>query len=130
MTQKVIIKLFIDRNDQRSRTKAFKIAVSQPGVDSAAIKEGESYELEVVGEHIDAVILTNCLRKKLGHVELISVGPIDDDNDNDNDNHNTVSTNSDANPQPNIYSYFPDFGAPQYQVYEVRDPNPECCSIM
>ncbi|CAN4103105.1 unnamed protein product [Withania somnifera] len=123
MKQKVIIKLFIDRSDKRSRTKAFKIAVSQPGVESAAIKGDEDYELEVVGEHIDAVLLTNCLRKKLGQAKLVSVGPVVAAVDADS------STDSDANPQPYMYSY-PDFGAPQYQVYEVRDSNPECCSIM
>ncbi|KAK4342203.1 hypothetical protein RND71_038019 [Anisodus tanguticus] len=126
MKQKVIIKLFMDRNDQRSRTKAFKIAVSQPGVESVAIQEGDNYNLDVVGEHIDAVVLTNCLRKKLGHAQLVSVGPVAADDNN-------ASANAEASEpvttQPQPYSY-PDFGVPQYQVYEVRDPNPECCSIM
>ncbi|CAN4104403.1 unnamed protein product [Withania somnifera] len=125
--QKVIIKLFVDSNDQRSRTKAFKIAVSQPGVESAAIKEGENYKLEVVGEHIDAVVLTNCLRRKLDQAQLISVAPVVIGNSEDVNA--SSSTDSYVNPQPHIYSY-PDFGAPQYQVYEVREPNPQCCSIM
>uniref|UniRef100_M1BGF2 Metal ion binding protein n=1 Tax=Solanum tuberosum TaxID=4113 RepID=M1BGF2_SOLTU len=129
MKQRAFIKLFIDRNNRKSRTKAFKIAVSQPGVESAAIKEGEDFQLEVVGD-IDAVDLTNCLRKKLGHAQLLSVGPVvvvtDSDNDNDNDNLGG-GTGFDANPQPHSYPYF---GVPQYQVYEVSDPNPECCSIM
>ncbi|XP_060188540.1 heavy metal-associated isoprenylated plant protein 16-like [Lycium barbarum] len=124
MKQKVIIKLFMDRNDQRCRTKAFKIAVSQPGVESAAIQGGENYQLEIVGEHVDPVVLTNCLRKKVGQAELVSVVSV-------------VAAGSGANPeaskpvrpQPQPYSY-PDFGVPQYQVYEVRDPNPACCSIM
>ncbi|KAM3382668.1 hypothetical protein P3S68_008243 [Capsicum galapagoense] len=37
-SQKVIIGLSINGNDKKSRSKAFKIAVSQPGVNSAAIK--------------------------------------------------------------------------------------------
>ncbi|KAK6785301.1 hypothetical protein RDI58_018756 [Solanum bulbocastanum] len=125
MKQRAIIKLFIDRNNRKYRTKAFKIAVSHPGVESAAIKEVEDFELEVVGD-IDAVDLTNCLRKKLGHAQLLSVGPVVVVAESDNDNVGG-GTGFDANPQPHSYPYF---GVPQYQVYEVSDPNPECCSIM
>lgn len=93
-------------------------------MESAAIKEGEDFELEVVGEHIDAVVLTNCLRKKLGHAQLLSVSPVVVVADNDNVG---GGTGFNANPQTHSYPYF---GVPQYQVYEVNDPNPECCSIM
>ncbi|XP_009803996.1 heavy metal-associated isoprenylated plant protein 16-like [Nicotiana sylvestris] len=119
MKQKVVIKLYMDRNDQRARTKAFKIAASQPGV-------SENYELEVLGEQIDAVI--NSLRKKLGQAQPVSVGPVDDAANN-NTNSDTKSEASAAAPQSPTYSY-PVFAVPQYPVYEVRDSNPECCSIM
>ncbi|KAM3302093.1 hypothetical protein P3S67_016595 [Capsicum chacoense] len=116
--QKVVIKLYINGNDQKSRTKAFKIAVSQPGVLSAAIQRGgfENYYLEVVGEYIDAAILTNSVRKKLGQAQLVSLGPA------------TPQASPAATQWPQQpYSYL---GVPQHQVYEVTDPNPECCSIM
>ncbi|XP_055824497.1 uncharacterized protein LOC129893033 [Solanum dulcamara] len=109
MRQKVIIKLFIDRNNRKSRTKAIKIAVSQSGVESATIKEGENFDLEVVGEHIDAVVLTNCLRKKLGHAHLMSVAPVVVAATDRNNDVNDGSTDSDANPQPHGYPYFASF---------------------
>ncbi|MCD9638359.1 hypothetical protein HAX54_022259 [Datura stramonium] len=122
-----------------SSTRLFDIlnfffgALLHIGVESAAIQGGENYVLEVVGEHVDAVVLTNCLRKKLGQAQLESVGPVVVAAENNNNN-NVGSTGSDATPEavvqlPQTYSY-PDFGVPQYQVYQVRDPNPECCSIM
>ncbi|XP_019230585.1 PREDICTED: heavy metal-associated isoprenylated plant protein 16-like [Nicotiana attenuata] len=128
MKQKIVIKLCMDGNDQRSRTKAFKIAVSQPGVESAAMQGSKNYELQVLGEQIDAVILTNSLRKKLGQAQLVSVGPVDDA-DNKNTNSDTRSEASATVPQSPAYSY-PVYAVPQYPVYEVRDSNLECCSIM
>lgn len=96
------------------------------GVESVTIKEGENYELEVVGEHIDAVVLTKCLRKKLGNAQLVSVGPVVAVAV-DIVHAGSSSTDTYANPQPYSYHHF---GVPQYQVYEIRDPNPEFCSIM
>ncbi|KAK6785302.1 hypothetical protein RDI58_018757 [Solanum bulbocastanum] len=130
MRQKVVIKLYINGNDQKSRTKAFKIAVSQPGVISAVMQGGgiENYNLEVVGDYIDAVILTNCLKKKLGQAQLVSVGPVAAATVSNNDNRrpHAFSVVADVQPpQSNVYR-----GIPQYQVYEVTGPNPECCSIV
>lgn len=48
----------------------------------------ENYELEVLGEQIDAVI--NSLRKKLGQAQPVSVGPVDDAANN-NTNSDTKS---------------------------------------
>ncbi|XP_049413170.1 disease resistance protein Pik-1-like [Solanum stenotomum] len=130
MRQKVVIKLYINGNDQKSRTKAFKIAVSQPGVISAVMQGGglENYKLEVVGDYIDAVILTNCLKKKLGQAQLVSVGPVAAATFSNNNNewpHAFSAVADHQPPQLNIYR-----GIPQYQVYEDTGPNPECCSIM
>ncbi|XP_031091838.1 heavy metal-associated isoprenylated plant protein 16-like [Ipomoea triloba] len=68
--QKVVIGISV--KDQKARAKAFKIAVSLSGVDSACIQD-EKGQLEVVGE-VDAVALANQLRKRLGQAELVSVG--------------------------------------------------------
>ncbi|XP_019154119.1 PREDICTED: heavy metal-associated isoprenylated plant protein 39-like isoform X2 [Ipomoea nil] len=67
--QKVVIGISV--KDQKARAKAFKIAVSLSGVDSACIQD-EKGQLEVVGE-VDAVALANQLRKRLGQAELLSV---------------------------------------------------------
>ncbi|XP_059316767.1 putative late blight resistance protein homolog R1B-23 isoform X2 [Lycium ferocissimum] len=72
--KKLVLRLYVRGNDQKCRTKALKIAVSQPGVEAAAITGEERNHLEVVGEQIDVVALTNSLRKKLGHVQLVSIG--------------------------------------------------------
>ncbi|KAM3320689.1 hypothetical protein P3S67_007891 [Capsicum chacoense] len=75
MFQKVIIGLSINGNDKKSRSKAFKIAVSQPGVNSAAMKWGENNQSEVEGDQIDAVVLTKLLRKKLKKEAVIEFWP-------------------------------------------------------
>ncbi|KAL2498301.1 heavy metal-associated isoprenylated plant protein 47 [Abeliophyllum distichum] len=49
----------------RIRTKAKKIAVSIPGVDSVAMEGVESNNLVVTGEGFDVVRLVNLLRKKV-----------------------------------------------------------------
>ncbi|MCD9638360.1 hypothetical protein HAX54_022260 [Datura stramonium] len=96
------------------------------GVVSAAIQGGgaENYKLEVVGEHIDAVVLTNCLRKKLGQAQLESVGPVASANNNNNAWPQAAASVPQP-PQP--YSYL---GVPQYQFYEATDPNPLCWPTM
>ncbi|KAK3025523.1 hypothetical protein RJ639_042058 [Escallonia herrerae] len=74
--QKVVIEVSI--HDQKSRSKATKIAV---GVESTALKGEGKNQLEVVGDGIDAVILTMLLRKNVGFEELDSVGPDEKDDE-------------------------------------------------
>ena len=61
-------------NGNKSRSKVLKIAVGAPGVQSAGFTGKELDQLEVVGEGIDAVVLTSLLRKNVGPSDLISVG--------------------------------------------------------
>ncbi|XP_009793872.1 heavy metal-associated isoprenylated plant protein 16-like [Nicotiana sylvestris] len=132
MKQKVVIKLSFNGNDQKYRSKAFKIAVSQPGVESAAMRGDGKNQLEVVGDDIDAVTLTNLLRKNLRQAELVSVGPASAAGGGNKD-----KAGSDTKPQasaaamsqwqtPYYYTY------PQYPVYQVRDSydHQPGCSIM
>ncbi|XP_009768957.1 heavy metal-associated isoprenylated plant protein 16-like [Nicotiana tabacum] len=125
MKQKVVIRLSMNGNDQKSRSKAFKIAVSQPGVESAAIQGGEKNQLEVEGEQIDAVTLTKLLRKKLKQAELLSVGPVEK-KDGDKKEGPKMEV---AMTQWPSYNY-PYYVVPQFSVYEVRDSYQPCCSIM
>ncbi|KAM3395849.1 heavy metal-associated isoprenylated plant protein 39 [Capsicum galapagoense] len=131
MKQKVVIRLSLSGNDQKYRTKAFKIAVSQSGVESAAIKGDDKNQLEVVGE-IDAAALTSLLRKNLGQADLVSVGPAGGGGDKE------PKAGSDKKPevaaavvqsQPALYYYaYPSY---QYPVYQVNDPYDQPnCSIM
>ena len=70
--QKVVIKVAMNGN--KSRSKVLKIAVVAPGVQSAGFTGKELDQLEVVGEGIDAAVLTSLLRKNVGPSDLISVG--------------------------------------------------------
>ncbi|RAL51615.1 hypothetical protein DM860_018155 [Cuscuta australis] len=70
--QKAVISVIL--KDEKARTKAFKIAVCQPGVVAASIQV-EKGQIEVVGE-FDAVVLATTLRKKLGHADLLTVAPV------------------------------------------------------
>ncbi|KAK4342204.1 hypothetical protein RND71_038020 [Anisodus tanguticus] len=126
MKQKVVIKLSLNGNDQKCRSKAFKIAVSQPGVESAAIKGDDKNQLEVVGD-IDAACLTSLLRKKFGQADLVSVGPAGGGEKKDE------KAGSDTKlmtlQQAPLYHYmsYP----PQYPVYQVTDSyDQQGCSIM
>ncbi|KAJ7964655.1 Heavy metal-associated isoprenylated plant protein [Quillaja saponaria] len=71
--QKVVIK--ISMNDQKSKSKALKIAVCASGVEAAAL-QGQD-QIVVTGEGVDAVHLTSKLRKKFVCAELLSVGPVE-----------------------------------------------------
>ncbi|OIT00253.1 PREDICTED: heavy metal-associated isoprenylated plant protein 39-like [Nicotiana attenuata] len=129
MKQKVVIRLFLNGNDQKYRTKAFKIAVSQPGVESAAMTGQEKNQLEVVGE-IDAADLTSLLRKNLGQAELVSVGPAGggDKKDDKASDAKTQAAAAVAQPQPALYYYtYPQY-PPVYQIGDSYDQSG--CSIM
>ncbi|XP_055801416.1 heavy metal-associated isoprenylated plant protein 12-like [Solanum dulcamara] len=125
--QKVVIGLSIHGKDKRSRSKAFKIAVSQPGVNSAAIKEGENNQLEVEGNQIDAAVLIKRLRKKLKKgAELLSVGPVDK-----KDGNKKEDPKIELVPMMQWPSYnYPYHVVPQYPFYEVTESYPGGCSIL
>ncbi|GKV46279.1 hypothetical protein SLEP1_g53271 [Rubroshorea leprosula] len=71
MKQKMAIK--VSMNGQKSRSKAMKIVVGLPGVESAALKGDDKTQIEVTGDGVDAAQLTMLLRKKVGFAELVSV---------------------------------------------------------
>ncbi|XP_017246636.1 heavy metal-associated isoprenylated plant protein 46 [Daucus carota subsp. sativus] len=72
--QKVVIRVsMVDQN--KSRTKAMKIAATAFGVQSVALSGDAKDQIEVTGEGIDTVELAKLLRKKIGSGDLISVGP-------------------------------------------------------
>ncbi|XP_059277838.1 uncharacterized protein LOC132032031 [Lycium ferocissimum] len=119
----------MDGNDKKSRSKAFKIAVSQPGtcVESAAMQGGEHNQLEVEEEQIDAVVLTKLLRKTLKQAELLSVGPVDK---KDGDKKEGPKMELVPIMQWPSYNNYPYYVVPQYQFYEVRELYQGGCSIM
>ncbi|XP_049414500.1 heavy metal-associated isoprenylated plant protein 39-like isoform X1 [Solanum stenotomum] len=129
MKQKVVIRLSLNGNDQKCRTKAFKIAVSQSGVESAAITGDGKNQLEVVGE-VDAAALTSLLRKNLGHADLVSVGPAGGDKKPAAPTP-AAATAAAAVVQSQPGSYYYAYPSYQYPVYQVTDSYGQSnCSIM
>ncbi|GLT51112.1 hypothetical protein SLA2020_245470 [Shorea laevis] len=71
MQQTMAIK--VSMNGHKSRSRAMKIVVGLPGVESAALKGDDKTQIEVKGDGVDAAQLTMLLRKKVGFAELVSV---------------------------------------------------------
>ncbi|KAG6407132.1 hypothetical protein SASPL_130116 [Salvia splendens] len=113
---KVKIVVRVSMNDEKSRSKALKITVGISGVESAALAGAEKDQVVVVGESIDAVVLTRQLRKGVGHAELVSVGE-------DKKEEKPAA----AAAVPFVWSYAPSY--PGYNsdlVYETRSSDPAC----
>nr|GMD87620.1 heavy metal-associated isoprenylated plant protein 39-like [Ipomoea batatas] len=130
MQQKVVIS--ISMKDQKARTKAFKIAVSVPGVESASIQPDKG-QLEVVGD-FDSVVLANQLRKSLGQAELVSVTSAEKKEEKKKEDKKEEKKDETPKPQTVTITYDPSsyhYAAPyQYHAYPaVQDQQPEC-SIM
>ncbi|KAL2341437.1 hypothetical protein Fmac_009377 [Flemingia macrophylla] len=71
MKQKIVMKVHM--SCQKCRTKALKVVASANGVSFVGL-EGEARDkLVVIGEGMDVVKLTNSLRKKVGHTDIISL---------------------------------------------------------
>ena len=46
------------------------------GVNFVGLEGEEKDKLVVIGDGVDAATLTNCLRKKVGHTEIVSLGEV------------------------------------------------------
>ncbi|KAM7495312.1 hypothetical protein LguiB_029921 [Lonicera macranthoides] len=74
--QKIVIRVSaVDH--KKGRSKALEIAASISGVESIALLGEENDEIEVIGDEVDVVGLARTLRKKIGHAEVLKVGPAD-----------------------------------------------------
>jgi hypothetical protein len=123
MKQKVVIKVTI--NGQKSRSKALKIVVGVHGVESVALAGQDKDQIEVIGDGVDSVALTTLLRKNVGYSELVSVGPVPEKKDDGGgDKKKDVAMVQ----IPLTEYYYSPYVHPY--VYEIRDQNPDNCSIM
>ncbi|PIA24887.1 hypothetical protein AQUCO_15600002v1 [Aquilegia coerulea] len=110
MLQKKVVIRLLGMNDDKSRTKAMKIAVSAPGDDKN--------QIIVIGEGIDSTCLTVTLRKKVGYfTEIVSVTPIP--GQKNDDIKKDLCT-------PPILCYPYQYGTPQKCWTEVREPQQDC----
>ena len=71
LQQKIVIQLSMSCD--KSRSKALTLAAKAAGVTSMGITGDARDQLEVVGDGVDPVCLVSCLRKKLGHAQIIKV---------------------------------------------------------
>ncbi|XP_011032085.1 PREDICTED: uncharacterized protein LOC105131026 [Populus euphratica] len=114
MKQKIVIK--VTGNGPKSRTKALQIAVGLSGVESAGIGGQDKSQIEVVGDGVDAVQLTNLLRKKVGYAELASVEAVGEKKE-------------EPAVQPVVWPVYGG-GMPQTYVYPIHPHQDPSCSIM
>lgn len=80
-------------------------------------------QIEVTGDGIDAAALTMLFRRKMGYSELVSVGPVPEKKDDQKKSETTAPV-----PVVGYYPYPYPYGAGH--VYEIKDQNPDNCSIM
>ncbi|KAL4185854.1 hypothetical protein AMTRI_Chr10g232890 [Amborella trichopoda] len=103
---------------EKCRSNALKAAVSGQGVGSVKIIE-EGNKLQVIGENMDAVDLTQRLKKRLGHAKLLSVRQMRDDDDDE------AQMSSGR-----LETVWPiEYGVARPIVYEYYNPNHNGCSI-
>ncbi|XP_042374563.1 heavy metal-associated isoprenylated plant protein 14-like [Zingiber officinale] len=123
--------------DAKRRSKALRTAVGLPGVVSVSLDKDR---LTVVGEGIDSVALTVVLRKKMGPVELLSVGDERKDDkirqpSSSSSSSSAVGTENKSTWLTPPVSYNYAYQAPVQSYYhpypyEVRSADQENCSIM
>ncbi|KAK3184588.1 hypothetical protein Dsin_031874 [Dipteronia sinensis] len=120
MKQKLVIKVSMDGH--KSRPKVMKLVVGAYGVESAGWKGDDKSQIEVTGEGLDPAVLTQLLRKKVGHADLVSFGPAGGEDKKENDAKLEVTA------MPASYVSWPNCEV----VQVVRDPYYEqnSCSIM
>ncbi|KAL3573069.1 hypothetical protein D5086_026973 [Populus alba] len=121
MKQKIVIKVTV--NGPKSRSKCLQIAVGFSGVESAGLGGQDKSQIEVVGDGVDAVELTNCLRKKVGYAEIVSVAAVGEKKE---------EKKPEAVVQPFIWPMYGG-GVPQTYIHPIHPPNyyqDPSCSIM
>ncbi|GJN02631.1 hypothetical protein PR202_ga20001 [Eleusine coracana subsp. coracana] len=63
---------------EKSRSKAMALVARADGVSSMGVTGDGKDRLEVVGDGIDTVCLVKCLRKKVGHADILQVEEVKD----------------------------------------------------
>nr|CAB3484805.1 unnamed protein product [Digitaria exilis] len=58
---------------EKTLSKAMALVAKADGVSSMGVTGDGKDQLEVVGDGIDSVCLVQCLRKKIGHADIVKV---------------------------------------------------------
>ncbi|KAL3631527.1 hypothetical protein CASFOL_024511 [Castilleja foliolosa] len=102
---------------QKCQSKALKIAVGIPGVESVELAGKEKDQVVVIGDGIDSVELTRRLRKKVAHAELVSVGEP-----------KKLEKSKSGSEHPPPWAFLPP--PPYYNYCVVKEPAGDLCTIM
>ena len=102
----------------KSRAKALTMAARAAGVTSMGITGDARDQLEVVGDGIDPVCLVSCLRKKLGHAQIIKVEEVKKPEEKEEEPKPAVPVP--GNPPP---CYYP----PSYYHHQYQAPHMVVC---
>ncbi|KAF7009585.1 hypothetical protein CFC21_024101 [Triticum aestivum] len=116
MKQKIVIQLSISCDKRRS--KALTLASRAAGVTSMGITGDARDQLEVVGDGVDPVCLVSCLRKKLGHAQIIKVEEVKKPEEKKKD---------EPKPEP-VHVYPPPcYYPPSYYHHQYQQPHMVVC---
>ncbi|GMH05869.1 hypothetical protein Nepgr_007709 [Nepenthes gracilis] len=106
----------------KCRTKALRIAVSEPGVISVAVKEQDKDQLVVIGMNVDSAGLTKKLRMKVGYATLVSVEAVNEDEED---------RGNEDEPKSNLTQFQYTSGYPYYGYHILPvDQNQSVCTII
>ncbi|CAN6228471.1 unnamed protein product [Urochloa humidicola] len=86
-----------------SRARAMALVARADGVISMEIAGGGRDKLEVVGNGVDAVSLVSCLRRKLGHAEILQVEVVKDTDTTKEPDDTTPEPPEPVEPPPQCY---------------------------
>ena len=89
------------------------------GVESASLKGDDKSQIEVTGDGVDPVQLTNLIRKSVGHAELVSVSAVDGEKKEKKEN--------EVKPAAYVWPYNPPYYLYEYGYGQHHEPS---CSIM
>ncbi|XP_019192684.1 PREDICTED: uncharacterized protein LOC109186940 isoform X2 [Ipomoea nil] len=112
--KKIVVRI-PNLNTEKIRATAMKIVAKLEGVGSMTVQGESREEIMVIGE-VDAVEMTCRLRKKLGSVDVISVGEVVSEEASTTDDNNSGSAQSEWFSPPYYSSYYPQY-LPCYSLY-------------
>ncbi|CAN6248993.1 unnamed protein product [Urochloa humidicola] len=106
---------------ERSRSRAMSLAARADGVISVAITGDARDKLKVVGDGVDPVCLVSCLRKKVGHAEILQVEEVKEKKPEEEKKKKKAE---DPKPQPPVVVHPLPQGYPGGGYYYQRHPPP------
>nr|CAB3487336.1 unnamed protein product [Digitaria exilis] len=105
IVQKIVIK--VSMSSEKSRSKAMELVAKADGVSSMGVTGGDKDQLEVIGVDVDTVCLVKCLRKKLGHADILKVEEVKDKKAEEKKKPEEPKIIVDP---PPYYNYYPGYG--------------------